>query len=104
MWVGPYQIYVLTRHNVYGVRDLLGRKRTVHAARIWPYAPSHYQPPRNRLKIFLMDVGQVRVNRILDLKFEDNEFFLRIRWLGFAEVDDIWEPGLPYGRRTSPRW
>ena len=83
---------------------MLGRKRTVHVARNWPYAPSHYQPSRNLLKIFLTDVGPVRVDRILDLKFEDSEFFLRVRWLGFAEEDDTWEPGLPYGRRNSPRW
>ena len=92
MWVGPYQICQATHRNVYEVRDLLGRQRTVHAARIWPYAPSHYQPPPNLLKIFLTDVGPVHVDRILDLKFDDSEFFLLVRWLGFAEEDDTWEP------------
>ena len=91
MWVGPYQICRATHRNVYEIRDLLGRKRIAHSARLWPYAPPHYKPPANLLKLFLTDVGPLEVDRILDLKHVKGEYLLLIKWLGFTDEDNTWE-------------
>ena len=57
MWVGPYQISKSTHRNVYEIRDLLGKKKIAHSCRLWPYAPSTYEPPTNLVKLFLTDSG-----------------------------------------------
>ena len=91
-WVGPYQVCGPTRTNVYIIRDLLGKQRVAHAARLWPYAPNTYEPPPNLAKVFLNDSGPLEVERFIDLKFEDGEYFVLTRWLGFSPTDDSWEP------------
>ena len=91
-WVGPYQICRATHRNVYEIRDLLGRKKIAHSSRLWPYAPPHYQPPPNLLKLFLTDVGPLEVDSIIDLKHDKGEYLLLVKWLGFTDIDNSWEP------------
>ena len=91
IWVGPYQICRATHRNVYEIRDSLGRKRIAHSARLWPYAPPHYQPPENLKKLFLTDLGPLEVDRIVDFKHDKGEYLLQIKWLGFPDSDNTWE-------------
>ena len=80
------------RTNVYVIRDLLGKQRVAHAARLWPYAPNTYKPPASLAEVFLNDSGPLEVEELLELKFEHGEYFVLTRWLGFAPTDDSWEP------------
>ena len=82
----------LTHKNVYEVSDLLSRKSIVHSSRMWPYAPLGYEPSEGIVKLFITDLGHLEVDKFISLKHTNGTYFLKVRWLGFTEDEDTWEP------------
>eukprot|EP00924_Labyrinthula_sp_SR-Ha-C_P010872 maker-scaffold_47-augustus-gene-0.0-mRNA-1 protein AED:0.42 eAED:0.43 QI:0/0/0/0.5/0/0/2/0/348 len=95
-WIGPYQIIDILSSNVYLVESLLGKTRTVHSSRIWFY--SHTRPiGSKKLKaLFVHNFKQLEIESIVGCRLaaDNNSFEFKIRWLGFEQDQDTWEPAV----------
>eukprot|EP00924_Labyrinthula_sp_SR-Ha-C_P010395 snap_masked-scaffold_23-processed-gene-5.50-mRNA-1 protein AED:0.52 eAED:0.53 QI:0/0/0/1/1/1/2/0/858 len=95
-WIGPYQIIDILSSNVYLVESLLGKTRTVHSSRIWFY--SHTRPiGSKKLKaLFVHNFKQLEIESIVGCRLaaDNNSCEFKIRWLGFEQDQDTWEPAV----------
>ena len=91
-WTGPYEVVRVVSNNVYEVESLLGKRRVIHANFMWFYEPEGYVPTEAMRNVFLQDQGELEVETILNWKQNEEGFFLLVKWLGFEESQNSWEP------------
>eukprot|EP00924_Labyrinthula_sp_SR-Ha-C_P001742 snap_masked-scaffold_64-processed-gene-0.37-mRNA-1 protein AED:0.39 eAED:0.40 QI:0/0/0/1/1/1/2/0/1625 len=95
IWIGPYKVIKSIHRNTYLVTDLLGKDMIVHASRLWPYAPPEFEPAEQLVKLFQVDKADLEVEKLLDVQFEQRQWWLLVKWYGFDEADNSWEPLSP---------
>ena len=99
LWLGPYRVVKMTNDQV-TVQDVIhGRTRAIHikATRPFNMDPDHVNPVEVRRR----DTDEFMVERILDHTDNSppnkrnklkNAFQFKVRWLGYGEKHDTWEP------------
>eukprot|EP00924_Labyrinthula_sp_SR-Ha-C_P015633 snap_masked-scaffold_4-processed-gene-5.43-mRNA-1 protein AED:1.00 eAED:1.00 QI:0/0/0/0/1/1/3/0/275 len=95
-WIGRYQIIDILSNNVYLVESLLGKTRTVHASRIWFYAHTRPLGSKKLKALFIHNFKQLEIESIVGCRLaaDNNSFEIKIRWLGFEQDQDTWEPAV----------
>lgn len=97
-WRGPYRVSNVVNDRVYEVQHLVDdTKRFAHAIRLRFYADKFYQVTEEVLEEIRSESsydGFFDVESLLECRFNDEivEWEFRVRWKGFDEVDDSWEP------------
>ena len=91
-WLGPQMVPKVISDDVYVVTNVLGHEQTVHASRMYPYEGPDYNPSDSVREVFYRDYSELLLDKILEVKWEDGEVFLLIKWLGFEENFNSWEP------------
>eukprot|EP00924_Labyrinthula_sp_SR-Ha-C_P007835 augustus_masked-scaffold_28-processed-gene-4.112-mRNA-1 protein AED:0.46 eAED:0.46 QI:0/0/0/0.5/1/1/2/0/755 len=91
-WIGPYKVVKPVHRNTYLITDLLGKDSIVHASRLWPYAPPQFVPSEQVIKLFRVDKADLEVEKLLDVQFEQRKWWILVKWYGFEEADNSWEP------------
>ena len=74
VWTGPYIVKEIISNNVYEVELLLGKEKVYHAKHV-----------------FLQDVGELEVERIIEWRMDMGRHELYVKWLGFEENKNTWE-------------
>ena len=92
VWIKPFIVIEALRNNVYIIEDLNGKRKTVHATFLWPFAPRGYEPTEAMRKQFINDRGFLEVEKFLGLEYSSGEYYLLTRWLGFGPEDDTLQP------------
>eukprot|EP00924_Labyrinthula_sp_SR-Ha-C_P004817 augustus_masked-scaffold_1-processed-gene-13.43-mRNA-1 protein AED:0.42 eAED:0.43 QI:0/-1/0/1/-1/1/1/0/622 len=93
-WMGPYQVLESISENVYIVESLLGKRRTVHGARMWFYSDA--QPPNRKQmkKLFVHNFSSLEVENIISLRVTQGRrprYELEVKWLGFSSTDNTFQ-------------
>ena len=100
LWLGPYRVVKVTKDQV-TVQDVIhGRTRQVHVKATRPFQMDPGQI--NPVEIRRRDNDEFMVERILDHvdntpahvqnKPRKNDLSFKVRWLGYEEKYDSWEP------------
>ena len=102
LWVGPYQVIEVVSHDIYRVQDIGEAKSMVlHACFLYFYEPSGYVPTKEVEAVFLQDYGTLEVEKIVIFRSNDNGYELVIKWYGFPDTENTWEP-LEHMRQYIP--
>ena len=95
-WKGPFEVIGTACEQkgalVYNIRKLGGTEIfPVHASRL-----AHFASDKLNVTADLQDWaqdGEYTIEKFVDFEEGDNEdLYLRVRWLGFEPADDTWEP------------
>jgi hypothetical protein len=97
LWLGPYQVVKVVDDQV-TIRDVIhGRTRAIHikATRPFNMIPEQVNPVEVRRR----DTDEFMVERVLTHTNDSppnrklkNSFRFKVRWLGYSEQNDTWEP------------
>ena len=100
LWLGPYRVVKVVNDQV-TVQDVIhGRTRAIHikATRPFNMDPDHVNPVEIRRR----DTDEFTVERIIEhidetppnvrSKPRKNDLQFKVRWLGYGEQHDTWEP------------
>ena len=92
-WLGPYKITGTINENVYNIQDIVTHKTsTVHAQRMKMFADQSYEVTEDIRNQVAYDT-EFNVEKFVDWRENDSgELELRVRWLGFQDNEDSWEP------------
>ena len=69
----------------------LGKEKVYHASYLWLYEPAGYVPDEGVRHVFLQDVGELEVERIIEWRMDMGRHELYVKWLGFDEDKNTWE-------------
>ncbi len=98
-WEGLYQVCKVDNDNVYWVveisldTEVTNEPFEVHAQRMRFYEDKYYEVTETVLEQFLLDRNHYEVSALIDLRLE-HELEFQVRWRGFTEEYDTWEPAL----------
>eukprot|EP00300_Choanocystis_sp_HF-7_P042111 c8876_g2_i1.p1 GENE.c8876_g2_i1~~c8876_g2_i1.p1 ORF type:complete len:548 (-),score=66.37 c8876_g2_i1:54-1697(-) len=93
-WRGPFQVAEQLNKWVYGVRSVVsGEVKNVHACRLRKFADSQLNLSAE-LKLAAEYDEEAVVEKVVDHRkaHEGLGYELRVRWLGFEDSEDTWEP------------
>ena len=92
-WLGPRRVVDTVSEFVYVVEDILTQKRTcVHVSRLKRYADGDLNITVDVRDQVAYDEQGLCVEAIQRWKNTTAGIVLLVRWLGFSEADDTWEP------------
>ena len=90
-WTGPWVIVDVPGDNVYEVRDPLGNKKTVHAARVRFYDGKSFQISEEVKKVYTFNRGVFEIDKIIGLRVTGQDYEMLVFWRGFEISDSTWE-------------
>lgn len=91
-WQGPFRVIDTVNPWVYVVEDLVtAARREVHVCRIRKYADSDLRVTA-AIRLAAEHDQVAHVSDISAHRLQDGEYYLCVRWLGFEEADNTWEP------------
>ena len=89
---GPYKVISRTKGGSYSLEDYEGKLAGRN------FAPEQMKPVQ---KVEDVPVDEIyNVESIVDHKEENGNFLYRVRWTGYEEEDDTWEPPQNFGDPT----
>eukprot|EP00924_Labyrinthula_sp_SR-Ha-C_P000049 maker-scaffold_60-snap-gene-0.53-mRNA-1 protein AED:0.62 eAED:0.63 QI:0/0/0/1/0/0/2/0/860 len=94
-WIGPYQVTNIISKDVYEVESLLGKRRIIHASRLWFYSDEKPLGNKNLKALFVHNFQSLEINRIKKIQLFSSpsvEYRVRVSWLGFSAESDTWKP------------
>eukprot|EP00924_Labyrinthula_sp_SR-Ha-C_P010291 snap_masked-scaffold_23-processed-gene-2.9-mRNA-1 protein AED:0.45 eAED:0.45 QI:0/-1/0/1/-1/1/1/0/1117 len=94
-WIGPYQITNIVSKDVYEVESLLGKRRVIHASRLWFYSDEKPLGNKNLKALFVHNFQSLEINKLKKIQLFSSpslEYKVRVSWLGFSAESDTWEP------------
>eukprot|EP00924_Labyrinthula_sp_SR-Ha-C_P002067 snap_masked-scaffold_99-processed-gene-0.25-mRNA-1 protein AED:1.00 eAED:1.00 QI:0/-1/0/0/-1/1/1/0/756 len=94
-WLGPYQVTDIISKDVYEVESLLGKRRIVHASRLWFYADEKPTGNENLKALFTRNFQSLEIDKIKKIQLRGNDapsYYVFLSWLGFDSQHDSWEP------------
>ncbi len=94
LWQGPSRVVSTRSDWVYVVESLVsGKKRDVHATRLQLYSDASLNVTTSLKRVAEYDETPL-VSALVDHRRDatGKSFEFRVRWLGFEEAEDTWEP------------
>ena len=85
-WRGPALITQIVGANTYKIKTLFEKEELAHAAKLWFYLGSKWVPPVDLSQVAMHNMGDIIIDKILDIVYEDKTYQLTISWLGFSEL------------------
>jgi hypothetical protein len=92
VWSGPYRVMETINDHVFKVESLDGTKQQiVHAQRIRFYCEKDYLS--TEFQTYEIEQSEkFDISELLEIKTTTSGYSIKVRWLGFEESDDTWEP------------
>ena len=91
-WKGPYRVIGVLSSNVYEIQNLVSM--VVSKAHVKQLKNFYYDPKRTiPINVAVKDTDEFVVGDILEHELNsDGDMMWKVRWDGFEESDDTWEP------------
>eukprot|EP00924_Labyrinthula_sp_SR-Ha-C_P010200 maker-scaffold_23-snap-gene-0.6-mRNA-1 protein AED:0.07 eAED:0.13 QI:0/0/0/1/0/0/3/0/1195 len=84
-WIGPYQIINIVSKDVYEVESLLGKRRVIHASRLWFYSDKKPIGNRNLKALFVHNFQSLEINKLKKIQlFSSPSLEYKVRSLGWV--------------------
>jgi hypothetical protein len=92
-WMGPYQVTGTVNDHVYTLKDLIqGKEHTVHAQRMKVFADASIDVTEDIKNSAAYDASSFVDSIVGHRENDEHSIDLRVRWSGFEENEDTWEP------------
>ena len=94
-WRGPYQVMELLSGYVFNVENIITKARQqVHGDRLQFYADSKLNITEEIKTQFGFDNATFEIEKVIDVRLHEEigELQLLIKWKGFTEAENSWEP------------